>query len=99
MPNYQITLIDEFTGLNSTIECGDHTSILYAALENGLDLKHGSLTAPCVECVGKLRTGTVDQSDQSILNNQQIEEGYVLLCVAYPRSDCLIETGKEEELY
>jgi ferredoxin len=99
MPTYKITLIDESTGLNSTIECGDDTYILDAALERGLDLKHSTLTVPCVECAGKLVSGTVDQSDQSILNNQQMEEGYVLLCVAYPRSDCFIETGQDEGLY
>jgi ferredoxin len=26
-------------------------------------------------------------------------EGYVLLCVAYPRSDLEIETGKEDLVY
>ena len=94
-------LSSDFNRENKTFEVSDRKPLLQELRSQGVDLPYGCEYGGCITCAAKLINGEVDQRSQVALNNRQINNGYVVLCVARPKTDCEIEIGVEshDKLY
>jgi len=86
---------------NAVYEVMGKKPLLDELRDAGVDLPYGCKYGGCITCAGKLIEGEVDQRAQVALNNRQISDGYVILCVARAKSDCIFEIGVEshDKLY
>lgn len=99
MTTYQVRFINPELDLDHTINIPDDEYILDIAEENNINLPSACRQGDCSTCVARLISGTVEQSEQKFLNSTEIGQGYTVTCVAYPRSDCVLETHQEQTLY
>lgn len=82
-----------------TLQVPDDQTILAVAQAAGLDLPNSCNAGICTTCAAQVTEGTVEQSDAMGVSPELREQGYTLLCVAYPRSNLKIESEKEDTVY
>jgi ferredoxin len=81
-------------GRTETVECGAGESIVDAAEGAGIGLPYGCLTGACGTCTARLCDGDIDyERPPRALKERHREAGYVLACIARPRTDCRLEVG------
>lgn len=98
MPKTYTVEIDH-QGKTHTLEVSEDQKILQAAYDAGIDLPNSCNAGVCTTCAAKILEGSVEQTDGMGISPELQNEGYVLLCVAYPRSNLKIESEKEDIVY
>lgn len=98
MTQYKVTLANR---QGASYDVDARRPLLNTLREHGVDLPYGCKYGGCITCAAKLTEGEVDQRRQVALNNRQLANGYVILCVARPKSDISLEIGVEshDKLY
>jgi ferredoxin len=97
-PSHQVTVQLPTTGDRASFACTEDQFILNAALAGGVVLPFGCRMGSCGSCTGRLVEGVVDRAEQMHLTDEQIAQGFVVLCKTRPRSDLVILTHQELEL-
>jgi ferredoxin len=96
MTSFRIELIRD--GQSQVIEADANRSILESAELAGLELPFSCRAGVCNTCVGRVQLGQIEQDEVANLPPERLDEGFCLLCVAYPRSQLIIETYQEDAL-
>jgi ferredoxin len=92
---HHLTLARRDGRLEALCASRDQT-VLEAAESDGVGLPFGCRTGACASCVGRLVDGNVDYvRPPRALKPRYVEAGYVLCCIARPRTDCRIEVGAD----
>ena len=80
---------------NYTFYVSQNETILDISEKNGYTLPVACRYGGCITCAAKLISGKVKQPNGTAINKRQSQEGYVLLCVARPQEDCILDVGVE----
>lgn len=95
---YEITLVWDDESVE-TIGVDENETVIDAAERVGIGLPFGCLTGACATCTGKVFSGVLEhRREPRALKPRHLEEGYVLLCIAEPRSDCCIRVGADVQV-
>lgn len=93
---HQVTLIGPLG--RERIAVAEDQSILDAALRAGIELPNSCCQGWCLTCACKLVDGKVDHRHARRYYPQDAAAGYILICTAEPRSDCLVQTHQKQEM-
>lgn len=98
--SYEITWSENDSQASTqSFQCDVDMYLLEAAEEAGFEWPFGSRTGVDGTSAARLISGTVDLNDQNFLSSEEIADGYILTDTTYPRSDCVLVIGVEEELH
>ncbi|MFN9624398.1 MAG: 2Fe-2S iron-sulfur cluster-binding protein [Cyanobacteriota bacterium] len=97
VPTHTISV--ELDGARHTFPARADQTVLAAAEAAGVTLPSSCCSGVCTTCAALLRQGQVHQPDAMGVKAELREQGYALLCCAFPRSDLDVLAGQEDALY
>jgi len=97
--NYRVTIHNRQTGTTETVIVPEDRYILTTAEHQEVEPPFSCRNGACTTCAVRVLEGEVYQPEAMGLSPELQKKGYALLCVSYPRSDLVVETQDEDEVY
>ncbi len=89
-------VLERTDGRRTSIEVSGSETVLEVAEQAGIALPFGCLTGACATCTGRVIDGEIrHRREARALKERHLDSGYVLLCIAEPRSACRIRVGAD----
>lgn len=93
------TVVADLHGTSHRFSCRSDQTVLAAAEAAGIPLPSSCCSGVCTTCAALIQEGSVHQPDAMGVKPELQQQGFALLCVAYPRSDLKLTAGQEDALY
>jgi 2Fe-2S type ferredoxin len=94
----QVRVINQDEGLDIVFSCEPGEFILDAADRSGQELPFSCRSGGCLVCSAKVLSGDIEMSEQYVLEEEHIDEHFVLLCCSTPLSDIVVRSHQEENI-
>ena len=96
---FMVRIRDRQTDREYQIEAAGDRYILESAEAQGVKLPFLCRNGACTTCAVRVLSGDLYQPEAMGLSPKLQQQGYALLCVSYPRTDLVVETQDEDEVY
>jgi len=96
---YTVKIHHRQTDRHYTIQARDDRYILHTAEQQGADLPFLCRNGACTSCAVRVISGHLEQDEAMGLSPELRKKGYALLCVSHAKSDLVVETQDEDEVY
>ncbi|MDQ2049412.1 2Fe-2S iron-sulfur cluster-binding protein [Natronolimnohabitans sp. A-GB9] len=90
----------EFPEEDETVEVASDEDILQPALDAGVEIPYACEVGTCGDCTARYdgdATDVVTHDGNEYLEDDQIEDGWVLTCVAFPEEDFELEIAHPDD--
>lgn len=96
---YQIKIHDRQKDIYHTRTVPEDNYILHSLESQDTELPFSCRNGACTTCAVRVISGDLYQPEAMGLSLELQKQGYALLCVSYPRSNLVVETQDEDEVY
>jgi ring-1,2-phenylacetyl-CoA epoxidase subunit PaaE len=74
-------------GKTHVIQCDENTTVLNAAMKQGIDPPYSCTVGVCTTCRARVHSGSVQMLEREGLSDSEIKDGFVLTCQSVPRTN------------